>query len=243
MLLGYWLLIAAARGDLGEQFTERYLYLGALLVLLVLLELGRGARLPRRALPLAAIGLALVTLTNVGLLQRDATGIGDRSNEVAVTVAALEVAGDHADPRFVPSAMVYGRNAEQILEALGDLGSPYDGAREIRRRPAQLAGLADATLAQAEGVALQPGLPTAGCAPVPASGELELPPGGRLDLRARGERVGVSLRRYAAGFPLEPSARLEPGQLGRLEAPRDGDPATPWRVRLAPASAAQRCGG
>jgi len=242
MLLGYWLLIAAARGDLGESFTERYLYLGAMLVLLVLLELGRGAALPRRALPLAAIGLALVTVTNVGLLQRESRGLGDRSNEVAVTVAALEVAGEHADPLFVPSAMVYGRNAEQILESLDDLGSPYGGASEIRSRPPQLAALADATLTQAEAVALQPGLPTAGCAPVPANGELELPPGG-LDLRARGRPVAIYLRRYAATFAAEPNARLEPRALGRLEAPRDGDPDTPWQVRVDPAAAVQRCGG
>ena len=213
-----------------------------MLVLLVLLELGRGAALPRRALPLAAIGLALVTVTNVGLLQREARGLGDRSNEVAVTVAALEVAGEHADPLFVPSAMVYGRNAEQILESLDDLGSPYGGASEIRSRPPQLAALADATLTQAEAVALQPGLPTAGCAPVPANGELELPPGG-LDLRARGRPVAIFLRRYAATFAAEPNARLEPRALGRLEAPRDGDPATPWQVRVDPAAAVQRCGG
>jgi hypothetical protein len=242
MALGYWLLIAAARGNLGEEFTERYLYPGALLILLIALELGRGAALPRRALPLAAVGLALVTLVNVGTFESQAANVLDRSNEVAVAVAALEVAGDRANPRFVPSAMVYGRDAGQILEALDDLGSPYGGAAEIRSRPPHLAGLADGTLAEAEGVVLRPGLPTADCEPVPASGELELPPG-RLDLRARGERVEVFVRRYAATFPNAANAHLEPGGLGRLEAPRDGDPATPWRVRVQPAGAVQRCGG
>jgi hypothetical protein len=247
MAIGYWLLIAVARGDLGEEFTERYLYPGALLILLFVLELGRGAELPRRALPLAAIGLALVTLANLGAFERQATDVLDRSNEVAISVAALEVAGDGADPRFVPSAMVYGRPAGRILAALDDLGSPYDGAREIRRRPAALAGLADGTLAASEGVVLQPGTKATGCRSVPAtlpdgSAELDLPPGG-LDLRARAGRVDVFVRRYAAGYPLQPNAHLEPGGLGRLAAPRDGDPATPWRVRVQPASAAQRCGG
>ena len=247
MALGYWLLIAVARGDLGEEYTERYLYPGALLILLVVLELGRGAALPRRALPLAAIGLALVTLVNVGTFKRQAGIVRDRSHEVAVAVAALEVAGDRADPRFVPSAMVYGRNAGQILEALDDLGSPYGGAREIRRRPPALAALADATTAQAEGVALRPGKNATRCGPVAAtapdgSAELALPPGG-LDLRARGQAVDVFVRRYAASFPAAATAHLDPGGIGRLEAPRDGDAATPWNVRVQPASAAQRCGG
>ena len=55
--------------------------------------------------------------------------------------------------------------------------------------------------------------------------------------------IAVFLRRYAATFAAEPNARLEPRALGRLEAPRDGDPATPWQVRVDPAAAVQRCGG
>jgi len=246
MALGYWLLIAVARGDLGEEYTERYLYPGALLILLILLELGRGAALPRRAHPLAAIGLALVTVVNVGSFERQAAIVLDRSDEVAVAVAALEVAGARADPGFVPGAMVYGRDAGQILEALDDLGSPYDGAREIRRRPAVLAGLADSTLVQAEHLGLQPGADATGCRPLAATSpdgsvELTVPRGG-LDLRARGP-LDVFVRRYAAAFPAAPLGHLDPGAGGRVEAPRDGDPATPWRVRLQPAGAAQRCGG
>lgn len=180
LTLGYWALTAVGRAHANEPDASRYLYPGAVMVVLVLAELVREARevpevrAPRRAV---AIGLAGVLVLGVAWsvrhnerqLDAGAAGLRGVTEIVEAELAALEVARDRVDPGFRPDAQymppVF---AGPYFDAVDDLGSPALSLAELRRASEALRARADGVLARALGAALTPVDPAA----APTAGEL-----------------------------------------------------------------------
>lgn len=224
MALAYWSALALYRPWVADQEPSRYLYGGALFVLLVCLELARGRRPRGPVLAIVAV-LALASVaSNIGDMRDGAHTIRAYTDYVAPGLGALELARGEVGPRFRPEPnrapdIVAGR----YFRAVDRWGSPADTPEEILRRGEGAREAADIVLQRALGLRLAPatapgrgpapqpaGTPagtlatSAGCVRfVPAAGlaalDLTLPPGG-ITLSAGAQPVVVQLRRFADGF-------------------------------------------
>jgi hypothetical protein len=154
--LGYWILTSLSRAQFGDPGASRYLYPGAIFVVLALSEL-----VPRLRVPGGRVGavvavlvlLALVVVSvrgNVDQLRQGAAGLRDASTHVKAELRSVELARHHVDPAFRPDPV----RAPQIdaggyLDAVDDLGSPADSIGEVRAQSAEVRAVADAVLVRA----------------------------------------------------------------------------------------------
>ena len=118
--LGFWFLTAVARGHLGEPASPRYLYPGAVFLLLIAVEASAGARLARGALAVGAVFLAGALLGNVGAMREGAGFLRDESTAVDGALAALPLVAKRSAPDFQPDP---------------DVGAADPGGPVPRRRP------------------------------------------------------------------------------------------------------------
>ena len=130
--LGFWFLTAVARGQLGEPASPRYLYPGAVFLLLIAVEASAGVRLARGALAVGAVFLAGALLGNVGAMREGAGFLRDESTSVDGALAALPLVAKRVGADFQPDP----DSAPQIrsgpyLAAVRDLGSPAPGPRAL----------------------------------------------------------------------------------------------------------------
>ncbi len=157
--------------------TQRYVYPEAILLLLLLVEVGSVARLSRRV-TLAVTGvLAAGLVSNLADLRTNAEQLRARSDSVKAELGALELAGAHAPPDllpFGPQLAVFGwtpeavttpgaggfgwaMRASEYFVIARDFGSPADSPQELAATPAGQA--ADLVLASGLGLRLRPASP------------------------------------------------------------------------------------
>ena len=98
----FWFLTALARGHLGEPAAPRYLYPGAVFLLLIAVEAAAGVRLSRGALAVAAVILAGALIGNVGAMREGAGYLRDQSAAVDGALAALPLVATRVGPDFQP---------------------------------------------------------------------------------------------------------------------------------------------
>jgi hypothetical protein len=146
-LLLFWLLTGAARASFGDWYTSRYLYPGAVLVILLVAELARGVVLSRRfALAMTAI-LLLAATANVGWLLKDGTGRRGDTQILSAQLAALEIGRHQIPPDFqVDERRSSFMTARGYFEATADLGSPAMPRAELPRASLVARQAADALL-------------------------------------------------------------------------------------------------
>lgn len=263
----YWGATALGRAELNEPGASRYLYFGAVLVLLVLVELVRGSRMPPRAWPLVAVGVSAAALANLGDLRDGASSLRDSTERVRAALAATELAG----PAVPADVRVEQSKAPQISagayrKLVADLGSPIGGPAAVLD-DGPLAVLAvDASLARILGVA--PGTverPAVG-GPAPTASvirgrtaadgpclrytpdgpgaalDVPLAPGGTLVLRAATGQTEVRVRRLSPEFGPAPAGTLGAGGAVRISVPQDAI-SRPWVVRVSTLSPVSACSG
>jgi hypothetical protein len=259
--LAFWVATGLARANLNEPAASRYLYPGALLLILVAAEAAAGRRASGRALVLILVLAAASIVSNVGTLRGGAGFLRDQNAMLGGALAATEIGGNRLPPAFMPAPVVAPQvSAGPYLAAVRDLGSPAPSAVALRTDVESARVAADDALVRGYALALTP-LPAAtgsGAPPQPvgpataatvapsgaclvvtpqaptASVVVTVPPGG---LNASG--VGpVALARWADEFhaPLP----LPAGAAVSLRIPRDGDP-TPWRATLPITGPARIC--
>ncbi len=239
VLAAFWLLLGLAARPPGGS---RYLFAGAILVLLAGAELLRNARsavVVLAAFALAALALprnieALVQGSDEDPLHKDAGSIRTES-------AMLELARDRVDPAYTPAAdprvvaagggLFTALPAGVYLASAERNGSLAASLDEVRDSDEHLREIADATLVDALGVGLRPAAAPAsarGCEAIgvtqPAAGSaFRLPPGGAL-LRPAGDRpVDVGLRRFSSGAGVA-LGKLPAGRWTAVRIPRDAAP-------------------
>jgi len=220
ILVTFYGLTAISRHDIAPPSSSRYLTVGLVFLLLMLVEAARGWRI-RRWVPAVVLLLVLISFSKDSALAfREGRAVFlERSNRVRASLGAVELLGrDRVDPKLEIAPL-----AAPFLEAGGwfaaraDLsGNPADGPRELLTAPADARNFADDTLVRAGGLALRPpGAEPETCRPawtgdrgrVPMAGvRIETGTSETLALRAR--RLGTQWVMVGA-LPLPPSRAVE----------------------------------
>ncbi|MDP1850317.1 MAG: hypothetical protein Q8K79_21190 [Solirubrobacteraceae bacterium] len=163
ILLTFYGLTAISRHDIAPPSSSRYLTVGVVFLLLMLVEAARGWKI-RRWVPFVVLLLAWVSFGKAdggSEALRDArTLFLQRSDRVRASLGAVELLGRER----VPPTLEIAPLAAPFLEAgawfatLDDLrGNPGYSVAEIRAAPADVRAFADDTLVRAGGLELRPG--------------------------------------------------------------------------------------
>jgi hypothetical protein len=244
-----WSLTALTRAQLNEPAASRYVYVGAVFLLLIAVEL---LAPPRRDLRLAAVATVLTAaavLSNVGILRNGERMHRASWESVRASLSALDVAGDRAPAALQPEPQLAPQiTAGRYDATVDELGSPALTPDQLATQPESQRTQADRVLATAEPLAAEPArgaLDAAGtpltvdavpagrsepwrdgaCVRItPVAGqsalELTVDPGEAIELRgAAGSPVDVRVRRFADGFPDLVVASIAPQQPTRVTLP------------------------
>jgi len=240
----FWLLAAFNYIPGREAYASRYMYAGAIFLLLLLAELLRGVRIGRPALLAAGAVVLAASIANVAVLRDGERWLREETVLVRADLAALEIARRtvELDFRLLPAVAgtcsLIDIQAGEYLEAVEDHGSPAYSQAELAAAPGEVRRQADILLSQALPLELEydveVGSTRAGCATVPPGGgpvPIPLRPGATRVEVPPGEEVELSLRRYAGGeFPV-PTEDLPAGAVTLLHIPAD-ESNRPWRMRV-----------
>jgi len=266
--LVFWLLVAFGRNESGLPWASHYVYIGAVLIVLVLAESLRGARLPATML-LVVVGLALLaTIGNVRAFARNVDFLRASARAVRSELGALRLARATAPPNLVLDSYYTPQvEAGPYFAAVRQVGSPpADSPAQLLHEAEPDRTAADSILERAgelqlsSPAALQPAkhpLIAAGaasglhrqrvsCAPAWSDGhtmtaELPLPPGSGLELQlAPGPPAKLWARRFASGFAASPVAAIPSGRTSVLRTYRDSSN-VPWRVQISATQALRVC--
>ena len=218
VLLTFYGLTAISRHDIAPASSSRYLTVGLVFLLLMLLEAARGWKI-RAWVPYVVLLVALISFNKDSKIAfKDGRSLFlQRSERVRASLGAVELLGrDRVDPRFevAPLAAPF-LEAGHWFDTLDDLrGDPGYTPAQLVRAPADARGFADDTLIRAGGLAFSPAAAGASCepwrgatGPVPPRGvRVEAPRSRQVTLRARRfgtEWVMVGALPVAAGHAVE----------------------------------------
>ena len=254
--VSYWLLAAFNFIPGREATATRYVYAGAIFVLLIAAELLRGVRWNRNSL-LVAGGVVLVAIVpNLGYMKTGGEWEREQSVFTRADLAALEIARRTVDPGYALSdpevagtASLGVVSAGKYFEAADRWGSAAYSLEELEAAPPVGRHYADVVLSRVLplSTAVRPGefgSEGEGCVTQPAGSapdsEVELPPGLHRIEVAPGAEAVFKLRRFASGeYPVvtEPSPG---GSTTLLRVPRDEAP-NPWYLHVEASQLARVC--
>jgi hypothetical protein len=144
-----WLLVALGRGAHEDLTANRYVYMGAVIVILIGVELATGLRL-RGALAWAAVlAVATTVVLNVAWMVIWGNHLRRESTTARAELAALDIVGDRARPDFHPSHEFRIRyvNARRYFSAVHEFGgSPAMTTADLRAASAANREAADRVL-------------------------------------------------------------------------------------------------
>jgi hypothetical protein len=163
LAVGFWVLTAASRAQYHEPAASRYLYPGALFLVLLLGEVV--SRVPRPSavatkVAASAVLLAMVAVAvpgNLDQLRDGGAELRDLSNVLKAQLAAVELSRGRVDPAYRPNVVRAPQiSAGPYLRAERDLGSPAFSLHELREQSAVVRNAADVTLVEALGLKPEP---------------------------------------------------------------------------------------
>jgi hypothetical protein len=243
-LIAYWLTMAAAG---RPPDSTRYVFVGAVLVLLVAVDAFRQVRFGPLATAAFFVVVALAIPANIAKLYDGRGPELEVSRITGSEYAMLDLVGERIDPGYVPSFEPAVQDAGGSLfvplaasdyfdaaERNGPLGMSLD---ELRSGDPRYGAIADATLATAIQLELVPvGSPDGGgsCPAITDATQrntayFDLERGGAV-LGNRGEdTLTVGLSRFGPGAPGTPVGELDPGEWAEVRVPVDTAP-DPWRA-------------
>jgi hypothetical protein len=250
----YLVLVAAVLSDIRVPNASRYAYMAAVLILLVLVELAAGLRLPRWSGWLAAAVLVVALVPNVAQIRAAGLWFRQESDYNRAELAALEAARGTVTPGFVPEAGLttflphddMHFTAEQYFAANADFGSPAFSPSALANSEDAYREQADWVSARALRLELRPAgksgsRPRRGCTRTGANPEraraVRLPPGAGLQLQAKTEaRFEVRLARFGPA----PTVQLQRRGDSSLKIPADRS-GVPWRAWVTASAPALAC--
>jgi hypothetical protein len=267
--LSFWTLTALSRAQLHDPTGSRYLYPGAVFVLVALSGLAPTLRVRWGWLVVGWVVVAAAIVSNWAPLRDNAATVQDWGHIVQAELGAAEIVGKdkiapayHLDPARAPDIYV-----GKYFAAIADYhSSPAWTPAEIARSAPQYRAVADAELNILYNWALKPapggkssstgaltgyttqsvaGSVRGPCvrftpnAPNPAI-ELPVPAHGLLFRTADSGGAQLFLRRFADNIGSAPYATLRPGSQSLLRLPADGAP-QPWLLHVVPQGPLQIC--
>lgn len=268
--LVFWVLAAVARATEADPTASRYVYVGAVFILLAVSEARLGTALRGGWLILAGVLVLGAVVGNISALRSGERGLRSADNSVRASLAAVEVAAPVVSPAFLPDQ----NDAPQVeagpyLAAVHDLGSPAFTVRELRSAPESTRERADGVLVGAErlGTTVAGTTPTTGGGPTveyvfgastTASGPcrvmrptaslgslglLAFPGSSLVVTPSGGPPVTLYARRFADSFTGTPFATLSGTRPQAVRFPADRQPSTPWHVQVVAGSPVTVCAG
>jgi hypothetical protein len=132
--ISLWSVTALARSTISTPETSRYLYLGAVVIVLVGVELLRGVPLPARAIVLAAALILSFAITGLTAMHGGAEGLRSTSRTVVAELGALQLAAAYAPPGYQPDTTLAPQiTAGSYLHTVRAIGSsPAASPAQIR---------------------------------------------------------------------------------------------------------------
>jgi len=265
-----WTITAAARSTISAPETSRYVYMGAVLIVLVAVELIRTVAIPARASLMASAVVAVAAVTGLTVLHAGSGGLRATSQVLKAELAALEVAGRYTPPTYRPDP----QRAPQIvaasyLHSVRSIGSSPAESRDglSAAEPAARAA-ADQVLLALEPPRLAPAAQSASAALAPApelegllggvaaqqaqcisfqpaaartlTAQLTPPAGGAVVTDRGGGPVALGLKRYGDGY-VPVAAAVAPRTAESVRLPADGA-GVPWRMQMSSSSPFVVCG-
>jgi hypothetical protein len=249
-----WTLTAYSRADEVTPDASRYVYVGAVFLILVVADLL--ASFAGRTVRWGFAGMALLgVLGNAWILDAGAGGLRVTTAVTRAELRAVEwsqttVNDYRPDVYRMPQV-----SASDYLDAVRDLGSPAASDTEVRvsdevtreevdRVSLELSGLRASDWVQSSvvsGAAKAP--PCTGIGNNEHAGEPLVGESGQvLTLRAADAVIEVRVWRYASGPPQAPTFYVEPGEQVRFALPMDLAPIRQWYISLSSGGKLQRCG-
>ena len=268
VLVSFWAATELSSGGFSTAYESRYLYVGGLFLVLIAVDLARGASLSwRAALLLAAATLAAVA-ANIGILRDGGEFVRQQGQITRAVLGAVELGRPVVRPGYVvrglPGHPFVTVNAGSYFAAAREDGTPAATPTELATRPWYARLAADQELIRIRKIALQrppeglsPGRTPAvdvvrggtlarggACVRLRGTGapntllQTTVPSSG-LRLTAEGGPAEVSVRRFADSF--ERVGRLAPSTPALLQIPPDRA-STAWHVQVEPTERAIVCG-
>ncbi len=238
ILLAYWTLGALTSSSLRVPEKIRYMYPGAVMVLLVASAAVSGIRFTRAGMLalFAVTGMALAT--NLILLRDGAAWFrNDYSAPTRALFTSYDLAKGTVDPNFLAppgdaKVLVPAGSYFAVTDRYG--GTPGFSPAELARQPENIRSLADRILAAALRLKLQPAMPHGDrpCRQLPrVVGTTALELHGNETIRIRSPRGGtVALGRFSGATPIS-LGQLEPGVPASLRLPSDAS-SMPWHLKV-----------
>lgn len=242
--IAYWLTMAAGA---RPPDSTRYVFVGALLVLLVAVDAIRHLRFGAAAVIAVFVVVALAIPANIAKYY-DGRNAGLAVSRITGSeYAMLDLVGEGADPGFVPAqdpAVQEAGGGLFVPLAAGDYfkaadrnGSLGMSLEELRSGDPKYGAIADATLVGALGLELEAvGRPAgSGSCPVVTDAApenlayFELERGGVVLGNRGGTAVAVGLSRFGPKAPGTSLGELEPREWGEVRIPPDTAPDV-WRA-------------
>jgi hypothetical protein len=244
LLVSFYGLTAISRHDVAPPSSSRYLTVGVVFLLLMLVEAARGWKI-RAWVPYVVLFLALVSFSkdNTIAFKDGRTLFLERSDHVRASLTAVDLLGrERVAPKFeiAPYAAPF-LEAGHWFDALDGLrGNPAYTLAQLRRAPAGARAFADDTLVRGGGLAISPAAALAGsCRPAwAAQTSGVVPPSGVRVQAPRSKHVTISARRFGPDWIVVGVLPIPPGRAVDLRPLAD---ASQQRYRLRAPGAASVC--
>ncbi len=244
--LTFWLLIALNASFGRAPDASRYIYPGAIFVLMCMAELVVGYR-PGRVVFAAGLGVALVAVAgNLWALHDGFNKSRDATEVVRGDLSGLDIAADTVDPNLVLDGANSGFNyftlvdAGSYLSAADKFGSPAYSPDELVDAPESSRVAADKVLGTALGLHLEPvsnphPVDAAGCEEISGTGDgpgsATVPPGGALLVSKTEPGAEILARRFSQeSWPVD-LGLIPPRSAATLQIPPDRSD-QPWQVSV-----------
>lgn len=237
--LAFWTSIQMVIGPNRFPNSTRYIYAGAIGVVLVASEAARRQRWHRRGWVALTAAAALALSANIAELDRASRSLRSSAPFLRAVLTSIDTARDQVRPNFVPPVVgvliAVGGGTGQYLRAVARHGSFAFSVRQLRSQPEAVRGVADAILVEALRIVVVPaGRPasTRHCTSQSIAGSssefVTARPPGILIRSATGGTV--KLARFSS-LPRVSVGVLAPGRFGAMALPVDRAPDA-WRVGL-----------
>ncbi len=213
--LSYWFLAAFNYIPGREAAASRYVYAGAVFVLLMGAELLRGVRFNRRGLVVIGVLAVCAIAPNLAQMKEGRDWLKEQTVFTRSDLAALEIARRTISPNFSLGAFNLAGTAslglieaEKYFEARDRWGSPAYSPEELEYAPEPGRHYADIVLSQALPISTQTHLDSYSPQPAPSkecvdvdgsTPEVVVPFGTSRIALAPGPHASFSLRRFAVG--------------------------------------------
>jgi hypothetical protein len=263
-----WLLIGLGRGSLVNLYASRYVYQGAIVVILIIVETASAYGIRGRVAPrFVTLGVAVAVALNIGWMLVWGHHLRRESTVARAQLAALEIARDSAPPLFQPAhdfalGNVTARDYFKAVRKFG--GSPAYTTTQLRRTSEEAREAADGVLIRAFDLRLAAdGSSVHGPSPavehviagriVNHSSCMTLRPGGAaavVDIAVRSssgvvfrnlrEGIHVQARRFGGRYTTVSGGQLASAESAALVTPL-GRARDPWHLRVSSTTRAEIC--